>query len=341
MFQTGSGKMVNVSSAGLLRAKALLGVHDNDDNSTLQGFEPAKKKFSGSDMNGCAMPSRELMKTAVRAENRALFTKVPFHSEINASGKESNGMPVGEFVQPEIYGSATKMPPIKFHTAGGRSISVSNEALQRARSLLGDPDMDGFSNEGDAAASVFSSFGNGSAGVNSFNSMNITDSSVSHCPFERTPQNPQKFVSPVRSSFKRKHLGATSEAMGSGTNLISKFDAEASIHSSNGRASGLNRASYEKTAVPDTTVQRFVSNGLGSNIHRLKRPSGEALADITNTVGIDSASKKGPTFELKRLGRRSSVSPFKVPRSSKFSTPLNSHVSSATIGESVQCLRGF
>ncbi|KAJ8426853.1 hypothetical protein Cgig2_006528 [Carnegiea gigantea] len=340
MFQTGSGKKVSVSSAGILRAKALLGVQDNDDNCTFQGFEPPKKKSDGNDRNGCGMPSREVVKNAVGTENSPLFAEVPFHSEINASGKESDSMLGGEFVQPEIYGSTTKMPPVKFHTAGGRSISVSNEALQRARSLLGDPDMDAFSNEGDAGASMFSFLRNGNADGNPFNRVNNTDSSVSRGTFERRQQNPQKFVSPVRSSFKRKHLGATAEAMDSGTNLISKFDAEASIQRSNGRASGVKGPSYEKTFVPDKTVQLSVSNGLGSDIHVLNRPSGEALADITNAMGIDSAAKKRTTLELKRLGRRSSVSPFKMPRSSKFSTPLNCNLSSAPTGESVQCLRG-
>ncbi|KAE9608508.1 hypothetical protein Lalb_Chr08g0236481 [Lupinus albus] len=45
---------------------------------------------------------------------------------------------------------------IKFHTACGRSISISNYALQRARSLLGEPHLGDFFDGGDVSDSIFS-----------------------------------------------------------------------------------------------------------------------------------------------------------------------------------------
>ncbi|KAF1874236.1 hypothetical protein Lal_00030269 [Lupinus albus] len=51
--------------------------------------------------------------------------------------------------------SSGKQPPIKFHTAGGKSISVSNDALQCARSLLGDPDLRDFFDGGDVVTRSF------------------------------------------------------------------------------------------------------------------------------------------------------------------------------------------
>ncbi|MCD9644330.1 hypothetical protein HAX54_032516 [Datura stramonium] len=51
---------------------------------------------------------------------------------------------------------ADKPPPIKFHTAGGRSISVSCEALKRARSLLGDLELECLVDETDVADPLFS-----------------------------------------------------------------------------------------------------------------------------------------------------------------------------------------
>ncbi|KAJ6316002.1 hypothetical protein OIU78_019307 [Salix suchowensis] len=54
-------------------------------------------------------------------------------------------------IQPEPpYSYLPVPPPFKFHSAGGRSLSVSSEALKRVRSILGDPDIGAFLNEGDA-----------------------------------------------------------------------------------------------------------------------------------------------------------------------------------------------
>lgn len=56
-----------------------------------------------------------------------------------------------DLMQPEPpYSYLPVPPPFKIHAAGGRSLSVSSEALKRVRSLLGDPDIRAFLNEGDA-----------------------------------------------------------------------------------------------------------------------------------------------------------------------------------------------
>lgn len=340
MFQTGSGKMVNISSAGIIRAKALLGMDESNDDSNFQGFEPANKKFRGNDMYACEKLSNQVGLNGIGTESSTFFTKVPFHLQTNLTGNEFVDDDAGKLVQPDMSNSSYKPSPIKFHTAGGRSISVSTDALQRARSLLGDPETGSFLDEGDAGASMFSLFKNVSDGktCNSdgkfFKRSNDIDSSLTSHQFQSSEPNPKIFVSPMRSSFHRKHLEANSEAVLSGTNLLSKFDAEEGICKSDGDTCCLKNPLHEKASLHNTTKQLSASNGLSSGNHGLKRPSGGPLVDITNTMGIDFASKKGITTELRRLGRRSSVSPFKRPRSSKFITPLNTNLLSAPTGMS-------
>lgn len=331
MFQTGSGKTVNISSTGLLRARALLGVDENNDDCTIQGFEPAKKKSRGADNSTCENISHlekwQMGVNSMGAENDMLSSKLPFHMKSNFSGTESGDEDYGKLIRP-VFDSISKPSPIKFNTAGGRAISVSRDALQRARNLLGDPEMDSLSNEGDAGASKFSFIKHGNSDGSFFSKENKTDSS------HHFEQNPKIFVSPMKSSFARKPLEGKSETSISGTNLMGKFDAEESICKSNGKpfSSCPTKHLQENPFVPDTVLQPSMANGASPGFHRFSKLSGGPLADITNTVGIDSASKKGITTELRRIGKRSSVSPFKMPRSSKFISPFNCNFSSAPNG---------
>ncbi|KNA09601.1 hypothetical protein SOVF_152150 isoform A [Spinacia oleracea] len=331
MFQTGSGKKVNISSTGLIRARAMLGIEENNDDCSIEGFEPAKKKFRGVDTSASEIRShlgkRKIGISSEGAENDMHCSKFPFHLKSDASGTEFGDEDFGKLIRPEMSDSTCKPPAIKFNTAGGRSISVSRDALQRARNLLGDPEMESLSNEGDAGASMFSFFKHENSGGSFLNKENTTD--FSH-QFE---QNPKIFVSPMKSSTKNP-LEAKSETLISGTNLMRKFDDEEVICNSNGKLSSScpTKSLQGKPLVPDAILQPSMVNGAGPGLHRLSKPSGGKLADITNTISIDSAvstTKKGIITDLRRLGKRSSVSPFKMPRNSKFITPLNCNLSSA------------
>ncbi|KAL6343173.1 hypothetical protein AAG906_020971 [Vitis piasezkii] len=92
---------------------------------------------------------------------------------------ESTNEAAPNLKQSEMYSPAPNPPPIKFHTAGGRSISVSSDALQRARSLLGDPELGTSLNEGDED-DMISSFLKGSFQDASSNKENDSDTSLSH-----------------------------------------------------------------------------------------------------------------------------------------------------------------
>lgn len=333
MFQTGSGKTVNISSTGLLRARALLGVDESNEECTIQGFEPAKKKFRGVDKSTFEkrfhLQKTQMGINSMGTENDTLCAKVPFHLKGDSPGTELVEEDVGEILRPEVSNSTTKQSAVKFQTAGGRSVSVSRDALQRAKNLLGDPDMDSLLNEGDAGASMFSFMKYSNSDGSLFNKENKTDSS------HQFEENPKIFVSPMKSSSSRKSSEAKSETLISGTNLMGKFDAEESICKSNGKLSSYcpTKSLQAKPLVPDTVLQHSMGIGSGPGFHRFSKPSGGPLVDITNTRGIDSSTKKGTTAEIRRFGTRTSASPFKMPRSSKFITPLNCNLSSAPNGE--------
>lgn len=72
-------------------------------------------------------------------------------------------------------------------------------------------------------------------------------------------------------------------------------------------------------------------------------PPGQVLVDISNRNGTTYSDNKNSISET-RFGRNSSVSPFKRPRSSKFSTPLKRNSAMAPSGDSLDyffCLLSF
>ncbi|KAK6164803.1 hypothetical protein DH2020_001667 [Rehmannia glutinosa] len=286
MFQTGSGKNVNISSAGLLRAKTLLGLDENYDRESLHGFEKKQKQSSSTELLAWENPSH-------------LETQDP----------------------------SNLTSPVKFRTAGGRSISVSTDALQRARSLLGNPEFDSFLNEASTADPLLSLPDVAKPSCLS-NQNNDSNTPFLHKGTENGDSSSIMFTSPLGSRSQRKQSFGKLEKLQPGNNLITQFDAEAEINSSNRPSNALscNRKplrnnSYSEKVDLENAVQ------LKSDLS--KRSSNGALMDISNTMNTNHMDSKQYSGEKKRLRRIISVSPFKKPRSS-FVTPLNKNYSAAT-----------
>ncbi|KAF6146912.1 hypothetical protein GIB67_036631 [Kingdonia uniflora] len=264
-FQSGSGKMVNVSSAGLIRAKKLLGIDDNSNQFVDEELDVfGKSAHFEKSGKGCL-------------------------TDMYTSGYHSKE------VLPNVSGSETckvahKPPPIMFQSAGGRSISVSNDALQRARSLLGDTELGSSVNEGSESSPLFSFHKDNSRDPASSNKENdpyvsslLKDPSKSKittksCPLPKVP------------FFKQKKSSTSLQALNSRCNLLKQFDENEPM-------------------------------SIDSSMTPLGRSSGWPLVDISNKVGAASTGHNF-TNEKRRLGRQNSISPFKRPRSSGFSTPM-------------------
>ncbi|KAL7136117.1 hypothetical protein ABFS83_10G008000 [Erythranthe nasuta] len=326
MFQTGLGRTVNISSAGLLRAKTLLGLDENCDQESFYGSDQRHKQSTSTEFIARENPS--CFETDLSNLSFSSSTK-PLTSSNFKSGscrKKSTKLP-------DFTNADSKPPPVKFHTAGGRSISVSNDALQRAMSLLGNPEFD-FLDEASTADPLFSVIDNGKGSFLS-SQKDEFNTPFSHQKTESSGSSSTNFTSPTQSISNQKQLYGKSEKLGPGNNLIAQFDAEAAKSNLKRPFNGLTcdrkppkRNSYsEKVDSSENTLQL--------KINPAKRSNG-ALVDITNTMNISHSESKEHLGEKRRLRRISSVSPFKKPRTS-FVTPLNKNNSSVNAPKEPHC----
>ena len=314
LFQTGSGKAVNISSAGLVRAKTLLGLEENNNHRSCQEHITKQSMMDGID--GQNSSSLEMQKdlNSIKIKDAESVAR-PFSTSTSWK-TESINEPVPNLKQSEMYNCASNPPPVKFLTAGGRSISVSSDALQRAKSLLGDPELGTSLNEG-AEDDMIPSFLKGSFWDVSSNKENDSDASLSQTKSKNASKT---FISPIRSFPNRVQSSVMPENMYSGSNLIKKYTDDSLINCPQKPLSN-------RHCAPHTIIDNSEANGKCSINKSLGRPSRDPLVDVSNRIGTVLINKKQATSEKRRLGRRSSTSPFKRPRSSKFCPPLNINAS--------------
>ncbi|XP_047331434.1 protein BREAST CANCER SUSCEPTIBILITY 2 homolog B-like [Impatiens glandulifera] len=297
MFMTGSGKKVNISSTGLARAKTLLGLGDNNDTETSPMLKQSVNQSSFLEMKTNVM-------------NIGSDPVTPFSSKNILPETFSRNEMI-----PDLLCGDKKTPPIKFHTAGGRSLSVSSGALQRAMNLLGGPDMD-FTNETEDNSPSISKQGE----ISDVSASKLRNPrSIVSCKEISRKSMPKIFVSPLRSAPDGKHTSIELNNVISGVNLSKAFKA----------------ADCDDTCQPsDITPSRrkpprsrydisgdSLTSGVRLNANAKESP-GRVLTDISNTIRISDADKQ-LTGGKRSLGGRNSVSPFKRPRTAKFIAPLN------------------
>ncbi|KAJ0089320.1 hypothetical protein Patl1_31429 [Pistacia atlantica] len=333
LFQTGSGKFVNISSAGLVRAKTLLGLEEDDDNCNFQDLQHTRTPSTPISPCGRQSVSNFQVKEGLEVNRMMNVTAVPRPSSICNSGLSGNIFKneiSSDMMQSESLNSAPKPPPIKFHTAGGRSLSVSSDALQYARSLLGDPELGTLFDEGNAGESDLSLIKEARCDNSTSNKETDVFTSVSHQGTAKNKTLSKSFTSPLRSFSNQAMSRVNLENIHVSGNLIKKFDAVDNdrVSGSNGKLPPRDKTSSNIPSAPDAKMVNPLEDSNGSRSNSLGRSFGKPLADITNRIGAAHGSIKQNTSE-KRRQWRSSVSPFKRPRSSKFSNPLNKNVSFA------------
>ncbi|XVE62082.1 hypothetical protein DITRI_Ditri06bG0090800 [Diplodiscus trichospermus] len=330
LFQTGSGKMVNISSAGLVRAKTLLGLEQ--DNGHFEGFQGPKKLPATNEPSGWRRFSHSENKEGLHS------TEVADDTSESRNFLNSRNALVGSILGSEndstlVYSdSVPKPPPIKFHTAGGRSLSVSTEALKRARSLLGDPELGNFFGEMDKEVPPFTVYKEDNFRDASSNKENHIFTSISHQGKLENKEASKDFISPLKSTFKQRST-FNSENLSFRSNLIEKFEAV-----------GNSSTCVSATNMP--SAQKPLSNRpSGKKNNLLGRPFGGPLTDISNNIVTFEKNNKQIMTEKRRIGRSSFTSPFKRPRCSKFSAALNKDVSfvanglSTSSGDHSSCKR--
>lgn len=323
LFQTGSGKAVNISSTGLNRAKALLRLEENGDHETFPGS--GKKNKTSDELFGFrnSFPFVEVEGIAsTGSTNVSAASLSPFDVKFNSSV-----CPAEELVADFLH-SADKPPPIKFHTAGGRSISVSCEALKRARSLLGDLELGCLVDEKDEADPLFS-LSKDQISVDQVSTKELnSDTPVSLLSAAKGSGSSSLFTSPLRSTLYHKNSSIKIENLVPASNLIKEFDAVAKESTSrldhnipqNGEPFNKNSATMD-----------LRENDIASKPKLLEWPSRGPLVDISNSIGAGFADRN-QNFGRKRKPGGSFVSPFKKPRSTNVVNPLKRNDSGAANG---------
>ncbi|KAJ0234749.1 Breast cancer type 2 susceptibility protein [Hirschfeldia incana] len=298
LFQTASNKKVNVSSSGMARAKALLGLEEDD----FSGSKHANRLPSSShQQHGFRTPETF---GAASVQHRFVTPGGGHYEGHHVSGKRS-----------EVLSSSPKVPQTKFQTAGGRSLSVSVEALNRARSLLGDPELGPFFDDVGATGDHF---------VTPQRDKWI-GGDIAHEAKTSNKHTSNSFISPLQSSSKQ-FRSVKLEDVASGVNLIKKFDA--AVDETHGLAK--NRPLASDMAVDSTTGKGFIPRAT-----QFGRQAHQPLVDITNRSDIPHANNRQESSQKKRLGKTVSVPPFKRPRTSSFKTPLMKKDQHASSGFSV------
>ncbi|KAL2250360.1 UNVERIFIED_CONTAM: Protein BREAST CANCER SUSCEPTIBILITY 2 B [Sesamum indicum] len=316
MFQTGSGKTVNISSAGLLRAKTLLGLDQNYDRESLDVFEQTKKKSTStkSRKNLSHLETEDVSTLSLSSSTKVLTSSSLPSDSCRTAAKEFQDF------------TAPKPPPIRFQTAGGRSISVSSEALQRARSLLGNPEFDSFLN--DASTDPQFSVTDDGKPSSSSNQENDLSTPFLQKGIDNGDWSLRNFTSPFASSTYLKQSLGKSEKLLPRNNLITKFDMEAATNTFDRPYNGLSCDGKPPNVNSSSEKLDCLGNSVQLKVDPLKRSlSNRALVDISNTMKTDHIDNKQYLGEKRRVRRISYVSPFKKPRSS-FVTPLNKSNSS-------------
>ncbi|KAG9134120.1 hypothetical protein Leryth_004810 [Lithospermum erythrorhizon] len=327
MFTTGSGKAVNISATGLNKAKTLLGLGENDLDS-FEGFKSIRKESTPNQHTNGKIPY-QLDRSSCATTEMQLSS---FDGMFNSSGYDLEDAP--DFVP-----SNTKPPPIKFHTAGGRSISVSTDALRRARSLLGDPELGNLLKEEDESNPYFQVFND-----TTFNDKrSITENGTTtpgHDEKDESGNSSSKnFTSPLRSASYLKSSAIRLQNMGPGNNLIQRFNAEADERSegNHGGRPFHRKILNGKNCIPKV---EYKENGICPRNNLQECPPTRTLVDITNTVERENSQNFG---EKQLLGIKSSPSPFKKPRISRFITPLSKGIPSfpsvSTLAPRESCLK--
>ncbi|CAI9287354.1 unnamed protein product [Lactuca saligna] len=247
-FRTGSGKSVAIKQSSMAKALSMFGCHDDD----------AFVDTGRDDVTGC---SNSMFQTGsgkavnicstglIKARTLLGLEENSDHNEVSKGLEHANA---GEIREVAIL-SSSRPPLIKFQTAGGRSVKVSGDALKRARSLLGDPDVGNFLKEGDACYPAFSS--NKKLGNNMLNKENNVCNSFND-GMPKAKQKSNNFISPVESVLSVKKTVSRLENIGLRSNLIKEFDA----------------------AEHDITTKEY-------NNHT-------PMVDISNTIGLNGTGEK-------------------------------------------------
>ncbi|XP_039810956.1 protein BREAST CANCER SUSCEPTIBILITY 2 homolog A-like isoform X6 [Panicum virgatum] len=290
-LKTSCARTVNVSSAGVSRAATLLGLEE--DTLSTQFFGHVGDKLGTKITVKLENPERMLDVTSVHAIS---------------GGPHKGFCPTEEPIVIESHQqfgfskttSDTGGHSIRFSTASGRSMAISTDALQRAKSLLSDSGSEVSPND-----------------------------SVGCSLASAKEKQPDSTISPKGDESNLLH----------GTKAIGYAVPDIPVTKGNANKFHMGRQYLSINEIPKVPkLPRYLSEGDNAidtkdKTQRHHMPAGP-LVDITNYMATGSGKNTDHFANGKRvIGGRNSISPFKRPRSSRFITPIKSNKLSSA-GES-------
>ncbi|KAM0883363.1 hypothetical protein ACQ4PT_031677 [Festuca glaucescens] len=288
-LKTSCARTVNISSVGVSRAASLLGLEEN--TLSTQFFGHVGDKLGTKITVERENPDQRLDLASCTTENQV-------HKEPHLPFELSNNT---------VFDSGEHS--IRFSTAGGRSMAISSDALQRAKSLLGESDVVATNKSIDYSLA---------AGCKD----EITNSTVA-------PKGGGSDLSKIsRASGKPEIATFSHQGMSDRKHTRSFGHAVPDTPATNENANRFHVGSHsisEISKIPKPS-SRFLSEADNADdtkdkTQRLHMPAG-VLVDITNFMGTHSGNIDHVANEKRRIGGRNSPSPFKRPRSSRFIAPI-------------------
>lgn len=275
-LMTSRARIVNVSSTGVSRAATLLGLEENTLSTQFFGHVSDKLGTKITVKRGNPEHRLDVASTSAISSgtHKGTYpTENPTHMDRHQQFgfSKSTTSDAGEH-------------SIRFSTAGGRSMAISADALQRAKSLLGDSDLVVSPND-----------------------------SIGHSLASATEKLPKSTISPKGDVPNLLH----------GTRAIGYAVPDAPLTKKSANQFHMGREYRPINEIPKVPKPPSRCLSEGNNVSNAKdktqwhhMPAGP-LVDITNYMATCSGNTDRLANGKRIIGGRNSISPFKRPRSSR------------------------
>ncbi|VAH57269.1 unnamed protein product [Triticum turgidum subsp. durum] len=281
-LKTSCARTVNISSAGVSRAATLLGLEENTLSTQFFGHVGDK------------------LGTKIKFERKNPEQRLASGPTENQVRKE----PHRPFELSNNTVSDSGEHSIRFSTAGGRSMAISSDALQRARSLLG---------ESDHVVSTNNLVG---CSLASACNVEMPNSTVA-------PKGGPDLSKISRVNGKTELTTFSHQAMSDRKHTGSFENAVPVIPATNKQPNMFHVGSRSISEIPKIPKPSSMclsetdnANDTKDKTQRLHMPAG-ALVDISNFMGTHSGNIDHAVNEKRRIEGRNTASSFKRPRSSR------------------------
>ncbi|GAB2273460.1 hypothetical protein Dimus_008252 [Dionaea muscipula] len=306
-------------------------MEENSEDSTFDGFKPTMGSKRCSEEILCQMDKKRGRTRSLGDQNSTSERWLMLPST-NFLKVEHNKVDNGKLLHPQMCNFVPKPAPIKFHTAGGRSLSVSGEALQRARNLLSDPEVCNFFGGMDEYDSVIASYKDDK----SFDKENLQMFSVAHNESKETEYSPKRSTSSLSTFSNTRQSITNSSCKNSGSNTIQKINSEGNVSDINSQTPWVQKGYNNISSVLSIMTRDSIAKKWTAEIDHLKGSVRAPLVDVTNITGSDCIQTNKGISDVRQPRVRKSSLPFKRPRSSKFVAPVIPSASKCLLNQSTK-----